>query len=457
MAESFASMTHLGQDSVRPVPESERPMRWFSTVSLWVGANVVVTTVFTGMLLVPDLKFGTAILIIVLGSLVGGIPLVLTGNIGTRTGLPTMILTRGSFGHRGAALPSAVNTLSLIGWSWVQAYMGGLSLDHAVQYLTGYSNIDLFVILTEALVVLITIYGHRGIERTENVVATMMLILSVLVFGYMFTHFHISKLLAMPQTPKSGTTVMIAFDIVVATAFSWVTSSCDYNRNCVSQKVSLWGTWIGYTVATLVAMGLGAAVSGFSLMGHQAQTYDPTDLIGSINPTLGFVAGVVIFFSVLSTNVMALYSASMSYLAIFPRQRFFLPTLFMGIVCVMGALLKGWLLDNFENFLLMIGTLFIPVTAVVLVDYYVLKRGVYDPAEIIEGNRRQYWYSGGVNVLSYIAYIVGAAFAYYFSYIHTLPTGATLLTFILTALVYYGLMKTVGSQASVERAPALEE
>jgi NCS1 family nucleobase:cation symporter-1 len=445
------------RDSVRPVPQSERSMKMFSTFSLWIGANVVVTTVFTGMLFVPDLKFTTAMLIVLIGSLIGGIPLILTGNIGTRTGLPTMILTRGSFGHRGSALPSAVNTLVLIGWSWIQAYMGGLSLDHAVKYVTGYSNINLFVILTEVFVVAITVYGHHAIEKTENIVATLMLILSVVVFSFMFVHFHISNLLSMPTSAHPVMTTMVAFDIVVATAFSWMTSSCDYNRNCVDQRTSLLGTWLGYTVATVVAMGLGAAVSGFSLLSHTTQTYDPTDLIGGINPTLGFVAGIVIFLSVLSTNVMALYSASMSYLAIFPKSKFFMPTLVMGIIAIFGALLKGWLLDHFENFLLMVGTLFIPVSAIVLVDYYVLKRGHYDAEEIISGAKRKYWYSGGVNYLSYLAYIIGAVFAYCFTYVHPLWTGATILTFVITAVIYFGLMKTVGVRLTLPSVESLGE
>ncbi|WP_027417059.1 purine-cytosine permease family protein [Aneurinibacillus terranovensis] len=447
----------FGHDSVRPVPKSERSMKFFSTFSLWVGANVVVTTVFTGMMLVPDLKFTTAMWIVLIGSLIGGIPLLLSGNIGTRTGLPTMILTRGAFGHRGAALPSAVNTIVLIGWSWVQAYMAGLSLDHAVQFVTGYSNIDLFVIVTEVFVVLITIYGHRAIEKAENIVASLMLILSVVVFGYMFTHFHVSKLLTMQTSAHPAVTTMVAFDIVIATAFSWMSSSADYNRNCASERTGMWGTLVGYTVATVVAMGLGATVSGFSLLGHMTQTYDPTELIGSINPMLGFVAGIVIFLSVLSTNVMALYSASMSYLAIFPKSKYFLPTLIMGILCTAGALLKDWLLNHFQNFLLMVGTLFIPVVAVLLVDYYLLKKSTYDAEEIISGEKKVYWYSGGINYMAYVAYIIGAVFAYYFTYVHPLVTGATILTFLLTSVLYIVLMKISGVSIYVDKADAVAE
>jgi nucleobase:cation symporter-1, NCS1 family len=431
----------FGRDSVRPLPMSQRSMGLFSTFSLWVGANVVVTTVFTGMFFVPDLKYLTAIAVILFGSLVGAVPLILMGNIGTRTGLPTMILTKGAFGERGAVLPSAVNTLILIGWTWIQAYMAGLSLDHAVTYLTGYSNINLFTILTEIAVVMITIYGHRGIEATENIVATLMIVLSVIVFGYMFVTYDIGNLIHMAAKKHPAITVMVAFDIVVATAFSWMPTVCDFNRNCISEKTGMIGTFLGYNLATLLAMGLGATVSGFSIMGNMKQTYDPVDLIGQNSPILSLVAAIVIFLSVLSTNVMALYSATMSYLSIFPRHRFWVPTLVMGIISVVGALLKNWLLEHFQSFLLMIGTLFIPVIAIVLVDYYILKRKHYDVNEIITGQNKTYWYWKGMNLRAYLAYMIGAVFAYYFSYIQMLHTGATILTFLLTSFIYWALMK----------------
>ena len=431
----------FGRDSVRPVPMNERSMHFFSTFSLWLAANVVVTTIFTGMFLVPDLTYGDAIMVILLGSLVGAIPLILMGNIGTRTGLPTMILTKGSFGERGAVLPSAVNTLVLIGWTWIQAYMAGLSLNHAVYYLTGYSNINLFTILTEIIVVAITIYGHRGIITTEKIAAYLMVALSAVVFSYMFVTFDIGKLIQMAASDNPAITFMVAFDIVVATAFSWMPTVCDFNRNCVSEKAGMAGTYLGYNLATLIAMGLGATVSGFSILGNMTQTYDPTQLIAQYNPVLGFVAAIVIFVSVMSTNVMALYSATMSYLAIFRKHRFWVPAFIMGVISIVGALLKDWLLEHFQNFLLMIGTLFIPVIAIVLVDYYLLKQKHYDTDEIITGQKRLYWYWNGINGKAYISYLIGAGFAYYFSYIQTLPTGATVITFLLSSAVYWGLMK----------------
>ncbi|MBO8162124.1 MAG: cytosine permease [Brevibacillus sp.] len=445
----MANLTNgFGLDSVQPVKSNDRTMNLFSTFSLWLGANVVVTTVLTGMFLVPDLTFLQAMFIILVGSLLGAIPLILTGNIGTRTGLPTMILTRGAFGHYGAVLPSAVNMLILIGWTWIQAYMAGLSLNHAVEFMTGYSNVNLFTILTEIAVVAITIYGHRGIEKMENIIASSMLVLSVIVFGYMFITFDVGNLITMAASKEPAITAMIGFDIVVATAFSWMPTVCDFNRYCSNEKTGMLGTYFGYVLATVVAMGLGATVSGFSIMNNMEQTYDPTVLIGQFNPILGFVAAIVIFFSVLSTNVMALYSAVMSYLVLAPKHRFWIPAIILGIISIIGALLKDWLMDHFFDFVLMIATLFIPVIAVMLVDYYIIKKEKYDPEEIIEGARKQYWYHGGINVKAYLAYIIGAIFAYFFTYKVPLATGSTIITFFVTASVYYLFMK-IGKDISV--------
>lgn len=437
MSNSTETISH---DSMSPISANERTMSLFSTFFLWLGSNVVVTTVFTGMLFVPDMTYSTALIVIILGTLLGTIPLILMGNIGTRTGLSTMALARGAFGQRGAVLPTAVNTIVLIGWSWIQAYMGALSLNEAISYLTGYSNINLFTILTEALVVLMAMYGHRVIETTEKFIVSFMVVLVVIVFGYMFITFDVGNLIRMTVMDNPSITVSAAFDIVIATVFSWMLMVSDHNRYCKTEKVGMVGTYLGFSVSTIIAMVLGATVSGFSVLNHITRTYDPTVLIGHFNPVFGFAAALVIFISVLSTNTMVLYSATMSYLAIFKQHHFKKIVLILGFICIFGALLKDWLLTNFQGFLLMIGSLFIPVVAIMLIDYYILKRKHYDASEIISGENKLYWYSNGINYVAYISFIIGAVFAYYFSYVHPI-SGTTILTFLLTCVVYAGLMK----------------
>ncbi|MBU8878273.1 cytosine permease [Bacillus sp. FJAT-29790] len=423
-------------------------MTFFTTFALWLSANVVITTVMTGMMFVPDISFKATILAILIGSAIGGIPLALTGNIGIRTGLSTMVITRGAFGQKGAVLPAIVNTIILIGWSWIQAYMAGLSLNYAVNYMTGYSNINLFVIITEVLVVSITIYGHRGVERIESLFSIVMLILSAIVFIKLFTTGDAASLINMKASENPAITGIIAFDIVVATAFSWMSSVCDYNRNCKSEKSGMWGTYLGYLTAALIAMGLGAVVSGFSILSNMERTYDIIILLSSYG--FGFIASIVVFFSVVTTNVMALYSATMSFMNVFPKLGFWKPTLILGILCTTGALLKEALMNNFFNFVLLVATLFIPVFAIVLVDYFIIKKGHYDADDIAFDTKGIYQYRNGVNYAAFISFFAGAIFAYYFTYVHPISIGSTILTFVISGVSYWVLM-VFSKQASVEQ------
>lgn len=103
-------------------------MRFWKATTMWLVANVVATTILTGMLLVPDLPYLQAMGIVLFGSLLGAVGLAFVGVMGTRTGLPTMVLSRRAFGRRGSNSPAAVNLITLIGWSWVQALLAGMSI-----------------------------------------------------------------------------------------------------------------------------------------------------------------------------------------------------------------------------------------------------------------------------------------------------------------------------------------
>ncbi len=206
-----AKKKRFGTDDIRPLQPHEQKVSNFGIFAIWIAANFVITTILTGMLFIPDISFQTAVTVSLLGSAVGAVPLALMGRIGTRTGLPTMVLSRGAFGQKGAVLPALANTIVLVGWSWIQAYMAGLSLNYAVNTVFGYSNINLFTILTQVIVVLIVIYGIRGIEWTQKFISVAMLVLSFVVFYQLFTVYQLNDLIMMQLNENPITTAVIAF------------------------------------------------------------------------------------------------------------------------------------------------------------------------------------------------------------------------------------------------------
>jgi NCS1 family nucleobase:cation symporter-1 len=425
-------ISRLGRDSVEQESGAERTMGFGRTVMLWLAANMVVTTLLTGTLFVPGVPYLQALAAILFGTLVGVTVLALVGCMGTRTGLPTMVLTRGAFGVRGGKLPGVLNLVVLMGWSWVQALLAGIAVDYAVESLTGFSNVVFFTVLCQSVVVLLALFGHRGIERVEPFMAAVMLLLAAYVFYQAFSAFGFERFADIPGDPEAGITLAVAFDVVVATAISWTVLAADFNRNARSQLGGIFGTVLGYTASTFIAMSLGATAAAYALLsGDERHGFDPRVLVENF----GLPAAVVVFLSVMATNTLVVYGMTMSYLDLQPQASFLRSALVIGVISVLGATWQG-ILDRFLDFLLLIGTFFVPVFAIMLADYFVVRRGRYDPGAVLGKGEGAYWYTGGYSVAAWFSYAIGAALVFYWTQISPPPFGATVPGFVVTFFLY---------------------
>ncbi|MFB0836315.1 purine-cytosine permease family protein [Arthrobacter halodurans] len=403
---------------------------------IWLAANLVVTTLLTGTFFVPGVSFGAALGLIVAGTLIGAVVLVLIGNIGTRTGLPTMAITRGAFGTRGSLLPVAANVVVLMGWSWVQAMLAGVTVNYLVESATGYSNPILFSVLCQTLVVCLAVFGHEGIARVEPWLAALILAIMAYVFAVAFGTYAPAEFAAIPVDESLGYTPFIVLDIVIATAISWTVLSADFNRLARHGRAGMLGSGVGYTLSTVLAMALGATAIGYVILsGGEAVPFDPTVIVAAFGAPLA----VVIFLSVMATNTMVVYGMVTSIVNAQSRRK--LP--FLGTALVVGAVSivgSTWLalLNQFTDFLVLIGAFFVPVFAIMIVDYYLLKRGSYT-RDILRGDGGAYWYTAGVNWVAVGVWIAGAAVSYLLTYVVPSPLGATMPAFAVSFLLYLAL------------------
>ncbi|UOR03472.1 cytosine permease [Leucobacter allii] len=422
-------------DSAGPVRGTQSLLR---IGMIWLAANLVVTTLLTGTLFTPAVSFGTAALMIVIGTLLGVVVLVLIGNMGTRTGLPTMALTRGSFGIRGSLLPAAANLIILMGWSWVQAMLAGVTVNALVAEATGFYHPMLFSALCQAIVVVLAIFGHTGISRVEPWLALVILVVMGFVFAAAFGAFSPAEFAAIPVDDSLGGTPFITLDMVIATAISWTVLSADMNRHAKSSVAGVVGSGIGYTLSTTIAMLLGlVAFSTVLLRGHDATPFDPAVIVAEF----GWPLGVVIFLSVMATNTMVVFGMVTSVVNAQSRWRLrFLPTaLVLGIISVIGSTFLG-LLNQFTDFLFVISAFFVPVFAIMIADYYLLKRRSYSRQILHERPESRYWYLGGVNWIAVVVWVVGAGLSYLLAYVTPSPVGANIPAFAISFLLYLALM-----------------
>jgi NCS1 family nucleobase:cation symporter-1 len=283
--------------------------------------------------------------------------------------------------------------------------------------------------------VCLAIFGHAGIARVEPWLALVILAFMAYIFIVAFLAYSPADLAALPLDPAAGWTAVAALDVVIATAISWTVLSAEFNRLARTQSAGIVGSGVGYLLSTVLAMTLGATALAYVVLdGGEAVAFDPTVIVAAFGAPLA----VVIFLSVMATNTMVVYGMVSSVVNMVPSRRVtFLPTaIVLGVISVLGS---TWLalLNQFTAFLTVIGALFIPVFAIMIVDYYLVRSRHYG-SDILRGTGGEYWYRGGVNIAAVVVWLVGAGASLLLTYVVPSPIGATIPTFVLSALLYWG-------------------
>lgn len=122
---------------------------------------------------------------------------------------------------------------------------------------------------------------------------------------------------------------------------------------------------------------------------------NPVDMLLSLG--LGIPALLIIVLSSVTTNVMNLYSASISFVNVWPKAK---PWQIIGIggIVMTGIALIPNLIGHFISFLTIVGSIFVPLIAIMLVDYFLIKKQKVVPEEMLaEDSTSKYWFKGGFN------------------------------------------------------------
>jgi nucleobase:cation symporter-1, NCS1 family len=361
--------------SIAPVPPERQTLSALDIGVLWNDLSLGLLVLITGALLVPALGLPAAIGAIVLGSLIGCVPLAAVALAGAREGLPGMVLFRPVLGRTGSFLPSVLNVAQLLGWTSVEFWaMGRLANAMSIELL-GVDAFWLWLSLTAVVCTALAIGGpvlvvKRFLERfgTWIVVASgLLLTLTLLLSG--------SIAQAWSGAGEGGLPFWLAVDLVIVMPISWLPLVADSTRFARSQRGVFTATFVGYSVGNTWFYILGALLVLNAVVVPSAQG------IGvAIFGFAGGLAGVLILGLIVgeAPNAFAnIYSAAVSTLNVVPRTSASVLSIVVGGLAFLLALL--FTMDRYEVFLFLIGSVFVPLGAVFLADYFVKARGRYGP------------------------------------------------------------------------------
>ena len=334
---------------------NEKRTGLFENGLIWFGAGVSIAEILTGTYLAP-LGMGKGLAAILIGHIIGCLMLFLAGVIGGRVRKSAMETVKMSFGEKGSLLFAVLNVLQLVGWTAIMIYDGALAADGLL-----HSGIWIWAIVIGILIIVWIFIGLTNLGKLNTVAMTALFVLSLVLFKVIFFNTDFVMPIAVSDDMM---TFGAAVELAVAMPLSWLPLISDYTREAEKPFAATFTSVLVYSVVSIFMymIGMGAAIF--------TGEYDIAQIM--LKTGLGVVGLLIIVFSTVTTTFLDAYSAGVSCVSISSKIQEKWAAIIVTVIGTIAAIVYP--MDNITNFLYLIGSVFAPMIAVQIADYFILKK-----------------------------------------------------------------------------------
>ncbi len=394
--------------SIDYVPLAERHGKVWHLGPLWFMSNAQIATLAVGLISISEGgSLFWSVLAIVIGMLVGTLFMAFHSAQGPQLGLPQMIQSRPQFGYVGALLVWLFAYLQYAGFNVFNTILAGDAMSR-----TAHGSAKLWIVIATIVALVIALVGYDLIHRAERWLTYFMIAIfgiftvTLFVIHYPAGTFDVGAFKAGPFLGQFG--------VVAGYQISWAIYVSDYSRylppDVPIRKTFYWTYW-GSAIGGAWMMIVGAVLAAWAGKSFDGTGIAELDEIGDhVFTGFGAVVLTLAALGLVSVTALNMYGGSLTLISSVDSFRKVRPTMTVRIITLsltaalslIGALAATkHFLTNFDDFLLLILYLFIPWTAVNLVDYYIVRRGHYAIAEIFNPHG-MYGRWGWRGILSYL-------------------------------------------------------
>ena len=332
----------------------EKRTSLFENGLIWFGAGVSIAEILTGTSLAP-LGFKNGILAIIIGHIIGCTLLFFAGVIGGKLRLSAMDSTKMSFGNKGCLLFAALNVLQLVGWTAIMIYDGALATNGIM-----HTGAWIWCLIIGALILVWIGIGITNLGKINTIAMAALFILTLILSKVIFWDGNVLVNTSESMTFGAGV------ELAVAMPLSWLPLISDYTREAKEPvKASLVSSIVyGIVSCWMYLIGLGAALF--------TGEYDIASMM--LKAGLGIAGLIIIVFSTVTTTFLDAYSAGVSNESIVPKWNGKYVAMIVTVIGTVAAIVYP--MDDITNFLYLIGSVFAPMIAIQIADYFILKNDV---------------------------------------------------------------------------------
>lgn len=307
-----------------------------------------------------------------------------------------------SFGKKGGLLFAVLNILQLVGWTAIMIYDGAVAANGILG-----TGIWVWAVVIGVLILVWILIGLTNLGKVNTIAMAALFVLSIILFKVVF----FGKGVRITDIVSSeGLSFGAAVELAVAMPLSWLPLISDYTREAAKPVRATAVSVVTYSIVSIFmyTIGMGAALfTGES---------DIASIL--VKAGLGVVGLLIVIFSTVTTTFLDAYSAGVSCVSITSKIKEKWAAVVVTVIGTIAAIVYP--MDNITDFLYLIGSVFAPMIAVQIADYFILRK-----ADSIDK---------GFNWRNLIVWLAG--FAGYRALMHVdTPVGNTLPDMVITIVL----------------------
>lgn len=330
----------------------EKRTSLFENGLIWFGAAVSIAEIITGTYFAP-LGFSKGLSAIIVGHIIGCAMLFMAGVIGGKMRKSAMETVKMSFGRKGSYLFVILNIIQLIGWTGIMIYDGAVAANGIWDI-----NKSVWAVVIGALIVLWIMIGVRNMGKLNTVAMAGLFILTVVMSIVVF-----NGGIAVKE-PGEAMSFGAAVELSVAMPLSWLPLISDYTREAEKPVKATAVSSIVYGIVSIwmYSIGMGAAIF--------TGEYDIAQIM--LKAGLGIAGLVIVVLSTVTTTFLDAYSVGVSSESLSEKLNSKWVAVGVAVIGTVGAILFP--MDNITDFLYFIGSVFAPMIAIQIADFFILKK-----------------------------------------------------------------------------------
>ncbi|WP_058306893.1 cytosine permease [Gracilibacillus massiliensis] len=348
--------------SLQAVPKSHRNGFWKMFVVM-LGFTFFSASMLSGGELGLGLTMQEFIWMVLLGNLILGLYTGGLAYIAAKTGLSTHLLARYAFGEKGSYLASFLLGATQVGWFGVGLAMFAVP----VNKVTGIDMTTL-IIVSGIVMTFSAFFGMKALAILSFIAVPAIAILGSISVGIAVDDLGgLAGLFA--YEPEASLGLAAALTICVGSFASGGTLTPDFARFAKTKKTAVVTTLIAFFIGNSLMFLFGAVGSIATGLGDISEVMF---VQGLVVPAI-----IVLGLNIWTTNDNSLYASGLGFSNITKIKKSKV-VIFNGIV---GTIFAMWLYNNFVGWLTLLGAALPPIGAILLADFFIMKKGKYPKLE----------------------------------------------------------------------------